>query len=185
MTSSATVPTTGLEEMETYWPWNWRPTGAKTVKMTLLIRPLITNFKMTVRTDCAVSACSPLPLSIKAIVPWFSGEGRVCFWTGAALPYPACQIEQTFLSTHQASLLAFDWRAAESHFVTYLLNKTEQRPIHSGHEIKTSRKRAFSDSPEADLPWGGMGWREPLNPILTGTLPLSSAPLITSMNTLA
>ena len=27
----------------------------------------MTDFKMTVRTDCAVSACSPLPLSIKAL----------------------------------------------------------------------------------------------------------------------
>ena len=34
----------------------------KTVKMTL-IRPLMTSFRMTIRADCEVSACSPLPSS--------------------------------------------------------------------------------------------------------------------------
>ena len=34
----------------------------KTVKMTP-IRPLMTNFRMTIRADCEVSACNPLPSS--------------------------------------------------------------------------------------------------------------------------
>ena len=34
-----------------------------------LVRPLVTDFKMTVRADCTV-ACSPLPLSIKALARW-------------------------------------------------------------------------------------------------------------------
>ena len=33
------------------------------------VRPLVTNLKMTVRADCAVSACSPLLLSIKSLAP--------------------------------------------------------------------------------------------------------------------
>ena len=33
----------------------------------------MTNFKITVRADCAVSACSALPLSIKASTPWVWG----------------------------------------------------------------------------------------------------------------
>ena len=37
-------------------------TAHKTIKMTL-VRPLMTNFKVTVRADCAVSACrQPLPV---------------------------------------------------------------------------------------------------------------------------
>ena len=46
--------------------WKWRLTVPKTIKMTL-VRPLMTNFKMTIRADWAVSACSPLPLSVKAL----------------------------------------------------------------------------------------------------------------------
>ena len=33
------------------------------------VRPLMTNFEMIVRAECAVSACSPLPLSIKSLAP--------------------------------------------------------------------------------------------------------------------
>ena len=54
--------------MGTNGPWNWRLTVPKTIKMTL-VRPPMTNLKMTVRADCAVSACSPLLLSIKALAP--------------------------------------------------------------------------------------------------------------------
>ena len=32
----------------------------------------MTNSKVTVRVDCAVSACSPLPLSMKALAHWLS-----------------------------------------------------------------------------------------------------------------
>ena len=51
--------------------WNWRLTVPKAFKMTL-IRPPTTNFKMTVRADCAVSAWSPLPPPIKALAPCLS-----------------------------------------------------------------------------------------------------------------
>ena len=65
-------------------PWNWRLTIPKTIKMTL-VRPLMTDFKMTVRADYAVSAWSPLPLSIKALAPWLSEQG-VTFRQESALP---------------------------------------------------------------------------------------------------
>ena len=65
--------------MGTNGPWNWRLTVPQTVKM-MLIRPLTTNLKMTVRDGHAVSACnSPSPtLSTKALTPCLSWglEGR-------------------------------------------------------------------------------------------------------------
>ena len=82
-----------------------------------LVRPLMTNFKTPVRADCIVSTCSPLPLSIKALAPWLSGEGGVGLWTGVRPPHPphllpASKIKQTFISTNLASSLAFERRAA-------------------------------------------------------------------------
>ena len=35
----------------------------------------MTNCKMTVKTDCAASGCSPLSLSTKALAPWLSRVG--------------------------------------------------------------------------------------------------------------
>ena len=76
--------------METNQPWNWRLTVPKTIKMTL-VRPPMTNLKMTVRADCAVSACSPLLLSIKALAPRLlcvcgGGWGGVGLWTDVHPP---------------------------------------------------------------------------------------------------
>ena len=66
MTYAATILRTGLKKIGTNW--NWRLTVPKTIEMTL-VRPLVTDFKMTVRADCTV-ACSTLPLSIKALARW-------------------------------------------------------------------------------------------------------------------
>ena len=41
----------------------------------MLVRPPMTSFKMTVRADCAVSACSPLPQPIKRLAPDRLGVG--------------------------------------------------------------------------------------------------------------
>ena len=57
------------QEMETNWPWNWRLTVLKIIKM-MLVRPLITNFKLTVRTDCCFFMKPPLSAYIKA--SWLS-----------------------------------------------------------------------------------------------------------------
>ena len=51
-----------------------------------LVRPPMTNFKMTVRADCAVSAHSPLPLPVKILASWLSGRGGAGPWTGVCPP---------------------------------------------------------------------------------------------------
>ena len=90
------------QEMETNWPWNWRLTACKTIKVPL-VRPPMTNFK-TVRADCAVSACSPLPLA-----HWLS-VGRVNLWTGPAFLYPAASIHsKASFPFHQPCVFISFW----------------------------------------------------------------------------
>ena len=64
---------------------------------------------MTVRAGCAMSACSPLPLSIKPLAHWLSvGGAGVSLWKESTSPaprLPASKIKQTFLSTN----LPFYW----------------------------------------------------------------------------
>ena len=72
----------------------------------MLIRPLMTNFKMTAKAGCAASAYRPLPLSIKPLAHCAGGGGGggIGLWTGVchpALPLPL------FLSTNLAYLLTF------------------------------------------------------------------------------
>ena len=89
--------------METNWPWNWRLTARKTIKVSL-VRPPMTSFKMTVRADCAVSACSPFPLA-----HWLS-VGRVNLWTGPALLYPVASIHsKASFPFHQPCLFIGFW----------------------------------------------------------------------------
>ena len=77
----------------------------------------MTSFKMSVRDDYAISSCSPLHLSIKAVASCFS---RGVVGGGESLPlerhlpslpptpwWPASKIKQTFLSINLASSLAF------------------------------------------------------------------------------
>ena len=73
----------------------------------------MTNFKMTIRADCAVSASSPLPPSIKALAHWLS-VGKSAFRQESTLPHlPASLLNKADFPFHQlASLLAFEWRAA-------------------------------------------------------------------------
>ena len=72
--------------METNWPWNWRLTVLKTIMMTLSSPP-VTDFKMTIRADCADSACRPLLPSLKALAHWLSvGSRGVSLWTGICPP---------------------------------------------------------------------------------------------------
>ena len=54
--------------------------------MTLVSLP-ITNLKMTVRGDCVVSACSPLPQFIKALTSCLA----VGLWTDIHIPSTSCQ----------------------------------------------------------------------------------------------
>ena len=66
-----------------------------------LVRPPMTNFKMTVRADCAISTCSPLFLSLKASAPDCQWKG-VSLWTGVFPPHrlPASKVNQSFPSTN-------------------------------------------------------------------------------------
>ena len=93
------------------------PTVLKTIKI-MLVRPPLTNFKMTVRAECAPSACSPLPLPIESLAHWLAGGWGNGLWTGVHLPHwlPASKIKQTFLSTNLVSLMAFNWQAARPYF---------------------------------------------------------------------
>ena len=93
-----------------------------TVHKTMLVRPLMTNFKMTVRTDCAGSSCSPFPQPTKALAHWLSELGVVGSQPLGRRSLPllplvaGIKIKQAFFSTNLASLMAFEQRAARSHF---------------------------------------------------------------------
>ena len=50
----------------------------------MLIKPM-TNFKMTIRADCAVFPCNPLSLAVKAIVHLL---GRRIWSLDRSLPFP-------------------------------------------------------------------------------------------------
>ena len=43
----------------------------------MLVRQPKINFKMTVRADCAVAACSSLPLPIKSLAHWLGRESAI------------------------------------------------------------------------------------------------------------
>ena len=116
----------------------WRLIVLKTVKMTL-IRPLMSSFK-TVRADCAVSACShlpiPLKLPLKSSCLWIPGSGSWSsqglapistaahpLWANGPDPsllpprLPASEMKQTFLSTSLVSpVLVLEQQAARTHF---------------------------------------------------------------------
>ena len=72
------------------------------------------QLKMTVTDDCAVSACNPPPLFIKALTLHVAGRKSAFGQMSATLPlwFPASEIKQTFLSIDLASLLASEWQAA-------------------------------------------------------------------------
>ena len=101
-------------------PWNWRLTAPKTFEM-MLVRPLMTNLKMTVRDNYAVPACNSLSptLSVKALTPCLSAFGHIVHHP--LLPVGASEVKQAFLSTNLACLLAFDQRAAGPHTHTLLM----------------------------------------------------------------
>ena len=91
----------------------------------MLVRPPMINFKMTVRADYVVSACSPLPQPIKALALCLWREvGRLGLWTTlhTTPQLHTSKIKQTFLSTNLASLLAFDqWATGTPFSVTILI----------------------------------------------------------------
>ena len=107
--------------MGTNWPWNWRLTVLlqltvkHAIKMTM-VRPPMTNFKITIRVDCAVSACSPMQLppsvykSSCLLIVGDGGLGGVSHWAGS---HP----QHTPPPLHQSCLfISFGQRAARPHF---------------------------------------------------------------------
>ena len=91
-------------------------TVPKTIKM-MLVRPPMTNLKMTIRADSAVSICGSLLTSVyKSSCPQVAGGGGESafgeMFTTLAPQLSASEIKQTFLTTNLACLLAFGQRAA-------------------------------------------------------------------------
>ena len=78
------------------------------------VRSPMTNFRMTVRADCTVSACSPHLQPIKSHAHGLSVAGELAF--GQAFPPPplvaGVRNKFPFHFTLLASLLAFEWQAA-------------------------------------------------------------------------
>ena len=87
----------------------------------MLVRPLMTNLKTTLRDDCAVSACSPSPTSVykSSHLPAWAGSGGCSSQPlNRHLPpsppqLPVSEIKQTFLSSNLACLLTFEQQVAE------------------------------------------------------------------------
>ena len=84
----------------------------------MLVRPPMTNLKMTVRADCAVSACSPHPGLYKLLpadCQWSGGAGFGQASTSPLLRVPASKIKH--FPSYQPSLFsASEWRAARPLF---------------------------------------------------------------------
>ena len=74
-----------------------------------LVRPLLTNLKMTVRADCDVSAHSPLLLSIKALAP-LAASGVSRPWDRGPPSCPAVSIwNKANFPFHQPGLFIGFW----------------------------------------------------------------------------
>ena len=73
--------------MGTNQSWNWRLAVFKIIKM-VVVRPPMINFKIMVRADCVVPACSPLPSPTEALAHRLSmgQRGEVSLWTGVHAP---------------------------------------------------------------------------------------------------
>ena len=98
------------------------PTVLKTIKI-MLVRPPLTNFKMTVRAECAPSACSPLPLPIESLAHWLAGGWGNGLWTGVHLPHwlPASKIKQMRTYSLQLQWICFwvdlVWQRREQSYI--------------------------------------------------------------------
>ena len=123
----------------------------------MVVRPVMTNLKMTIRHDCAVSACNhpPHTLSIKVLTlslwaGWreLQGQGRVGLWTDVCHPPPAPPVvgiwNKANLPFHQSDLFtAFE--AASSRTPMH----TCQQVHHFAH-WKNENKAGQSQDPALD-----------------------------------
>ena len=114
----------------------------------MLVRPPMTNLKMTVRADCAVFAWGPLLFSIKALAHWLPVRGGVSLWTDVCPPRPqllASKIKQIFLSTNLACLLVFQQQAVRPYPGVTVLRLIRGREVLL---CGTGIRRVTSKSPE-------------------------------------
>ena len=92
----------------------------ETVKM-MLVRPPMTDFKMTIRVDCAVlHVASPPSVYKSSCSCWLSlTRSQPLDRHVPLIPLLplrlASKINQTFLSINLTSLLAFEWQATRPH----------------------------------------------------------------------
>ena len=110
--------------MGTNWLWNWRWSVPKTTKIMLVKSVTWPNFW----ADYDFSACSRLPLSVKAPACWMSGEGGDSASGQASVLSPpplswwlASKIKQTFLSINLEPLLASEWLIVGPHSQSHYL----------------------------------------------------------------
>ena len=92
--------------MGTNSPWNW-------------ILTVLKIMKMTVRADCALSACNPLFQSVKALAHWLGGRSQPldrCPHSSPPCQLLTSRIKQSFFSTNLAYLFTFEQRAVRPHF---------------------------------------------------------------------
>ena len=110
-----------------YWPQRNGNKLTLKLKINCLIKMmqiglLMTNFMMTVKADCAISARDPF-LCLQKLLPTDCVVSRGIWPLDRCLPYPlvaGSKIKQTFLSTNLASLLAFERWAARPHLLITL-----------------------------------------------------------------
>ena len=107
VTKATAVSGTGLREMGTSRPGTEDQLHLTQSRQRWADR-CVANFRRTVRADCALSAWSPLPQSIKALGPRLSEQGRRGSWLfhrylPCALSTLVSKIKQTFLSSNLAS----------------------------------------------------------------------------------
>ena len=135
--------------MGTNRPWNRKFTVLKTIKV-MLVRPPMTNFRIAVWADCAISACSPLSPSIKALAHWQSVKG-VSFWTGVCPPPSLANIwNKAHLPFHQ-SCLCIDFWVVSSQIHFQLQVHTQKRIPHQGQvlSVPTAQPVCSEDASKA------------------------------------
>ena len=77
----------------------------------MLVSPPMAILKMSIRTDCAISACSPLPLPIKALAHWLL-VGELAFRLESTLPLVAGIWNRAKFHFHQRGLFTGFWTAS-------------------------------------------------------------------------
>ena len=123
---AATISRISLKEMGINRPWKWRLTYPKQSRWGWLDHGM-TNFRMTVRDDCAVF-WSPLLLSVKTLVHWLlAGEREVSLQTEVPstpllplLPFAGIQNKANF-PLHQPCIFTDFWVACSQTALHILL----------------------------------------------------------------